>query len=124
MSTMKYTNDHEWARIEDDGSAVFGITDHAQQQLGDLVFVELPEVGTEVEQGEESGVLESVKAAGDFKAPISGTVIAVNDALADDPAIANGDPTGEGWFFKVTIANASELDNLMDEEAYAQYIDA
>ncbi len=123
MSTTKYTKDHEWIRVEEDGTAVVGITDHAQEQLGDLVFVELPEVGRELAQGEESAVIESVKAAGDIKSPASGTVLEVNETLPDEPATVNSDPTGAGWFFKLRLADPSELDDLMDGDAYAEYIE-
>jgi len=123
MSTTKYTADHEWLRMEDDGSATVGITDHAQQQLGDLVFVELPEVGRELEQGEEAAVIESVKAAGEIKSPIGGTVTAVNEALADDPAAVNGDPFGEGWFYRLQPADAAQFDALLDADAYAALTD-
>ncbi len=123
MSRIRYTADHEWLRLEEDGSATVGITDHAQQQLGDLVFVELPEVGRELAQGEEAAVIESVKAAGEIKSPIGGTVSAVNEALADDPAAANADPLGEGWFYRLQPADATQFDALLDAEAYAALID-
>ena len=123
MSRIRYTADHEWLRLEEDGSATVGITDHAQQQLGDLVFVELPEVGRELAQGEEAAVIESVKAAGEIKSPIGGTVSAVNEALADDPAAANADPLGEGWFYRLQSADATQFDALLDAEAYAALID-
>lgn len=122
MSNLKYTEDHEWLRLEADGTAVVGITDHAQELLGDLVFVELPEIGRAVDQGEEAAVIESVKAAGDIKSPISGEVTEANDALLDDPAMVNADPTGDGWFFKLSVNDASELDSLMDEAAYSEFI--
>lgn len=122
MSTIRYTEDHEWVRMEDDGSGVVGITHHAQELLGDLVFVELPEVGRELEQGEEAGVVESVKAAGDLKTPVGGTVTEINEAMVDDPALVNSDPTGDGWCFKLTLADAGELDKLMDDHAYQAFI--
>jgi glycine cleavage system H protein len=123
MSDMKFTEDHEWIRIEGDGNGTVGITDHAQQQLGDLVYVELPEVGTQAVKGEEIVVIESVKAAGGVKAPVAGTVIAVNQAVADDPALVNQDATGEGWFFKIEIADPGELEGLMDEAGYNSLIE-
>lgn len=122
MSKLKFTEDHEWVRLEEDGTATVGITDHAQELLGDLVFIELPEIGREVEQGEETGVIESVKAAGDIKAPVGGEITATNETLADDPALVNADATGDGWFFKIAIGDASELDSLMDEAAYNLFI--
>ncbi len=122
MSTIKYTRDHEWIRIEGD-VAVIGITDYAQSQLGDVVYVELPELGRRVEQGKEAAVVESVKAASEVYAPISGEVIAVNDALSGEPGKINGDPQGEGWFLKLRIANPKELDGLMDAKAYAAFVE-
>jgi len=116
MST-KYTSDHEWAREEGDVVTV-GITDFAQSQLGEVVFVELPDVGREVAQGEEAAVVESVKAAGEVKAPIAGTVIEVNEALADEPEKVNDDPTGTGWFYKIKPADSGQLASLMDESGY------
>ncbi len=124
MSEMKYTEDHEWVRLEDDGSATIGITDHAQEQLGDLVFVELPEVDAEMAKGDEAATLESVKAAGEVHAPISGTVTEINEALADAPEQVNQDPTGEGWFFKMSVRDASEADDLMDEAAYQAFLNS
>ncbi len=124
MSEMKYTENHEWVRLEDDSSATIGITDHAQEQLGDLVFVELPEVGTEMAKGDEAATLESVKAAGEVHAPISGAVTEINEALADAPEQVNQDPTGEGWFFKMSVSDASEADDLMDEAAYQAFLDS
>jgi glycine cleavage system H protein len=123
MSGTRFTEDHEWIRIED-GAAVIGISDYAQEQLGEVVFVELPEVGTEVEQGQECAVIESVKAAGELKAPVSGTVTAVNEVLADEPERVNSDAMGEGWFLRMTVADASEMDGLMDEAAYHAYVES
>jgi glycine cleavage system H protein len=123
MSGTRFTEDHEWIRIED-GAAVIGISDYAQEQLGEVVFVELPEVGTEVEQGQECAVIESVKAAGELKAPVSGTVTAVNEVLADEPERVNSDAMGEGWFLRMTVADASEMDGLMDEAAYNAYVES
>lgn len=123
MSDIKFTEDHEWIRMEDDETGVCGITDYAQDQLGELVFIELPETGSEVSQGSEAAVIESVKAAGELKAPVSGTIVEVNEALADEPEIVNNDPQGEGWFIKIKVQDASELDALMDEDAYQEYVD-
>lgn len=123
MSELKFTEDHEWIRMEDDETGVCGITDYAQDQLGELVFVELPEVGTELTQGSEAAVIESVKAAGELKAPVSGTILEVNESLADEPETVNNDPQGDGWFIKIKINDASELESLMDEDAYQKYID-
>ncbi len=121
MSDVRYTEDHEWIRSEED-SATVGITDYAQEQLGDLVFVELPGVDKEIAQGEEAAVLESVKAAGEVKAPASGTVVEVNEALSDDPSTINSDPEGEGWFLRLKLSDPGELDSLMNEEAYKAYL--
>ena len=120
MTTL-YTPDHEWLRIEGD-VATIGVTDYAQSQLGDVVFVELPKVGRSLKKAEAAAVVESVKAASDVYAPISGEVIEVNDALATDPALVNSDAAGKAWFFKVKIADKGELSGLMDEAAYAQHI--
>ena len=118
--TIKYTEDHEWLKIEG-GTATVGITVHAQDALGDVVFVELPAVGTVFEQKETAGVVESVKAAADVYMPVSGEVIEVNEALRDDPSLANSDPLGAGWFFKVKLSDASQLDALMDETSYTSF---
>ena len=118
--TVKYTEDHEWLSIEGD-TATVGITVHAQDALGDVVFVELPAVGSVFAQKDTAGVVESVKAAADVYMPVSGEVIEVNEALRDDPSLANSDPLGAGWFFKVKIADASQLDALMDETSYTQF---
>ncbi len=114
---LKFTDDHEWLRIEG-GVATVGITQHATEQLGDLVFVELPEEGTEFEKDDTAATLESVKAASDIYAPLAGEIIEVNQAIVDDPSIVNSDPMGEGWFFKLKLADPSEADALMDEDAY------
>lgn len=114
---LKFTEEHEWIRVEND-VATIGITDHAQDQLGDLVFVELPEVGAEFDKGAEMATIESVKAASELYAPVGGEVIEVNTAVVDEPGLVNSDAMGEGWFVKVRIADASELDDLMDEDAY------
>jgi glycine cleavage system H protein len=116
MTTL-YTSDHEWLRIEGD-TATIGITDFAQSQLGDVVFVELPKLGRTLKKAEAAAVVESVKAASDVYAPVSGEVIEVNDAVTAEPALVNSDAGGKAWFFKVKIADQSELDGLMDEAAY------
>lgn len=116
--TVKYTEDHEWVRLEGDIATV-GITVHAQDALGDVVFVELPSIGTDYAQKETAGVVESVKAAADIYMPVAGEVIAVNEALRDDPSLANSDPLGAGWFFRVRPSDVSQLDALMDESGYA-----
>lgn len=121
MNDLKYTADHEWACLDQDIVTV-GITDFAQDQLGELVYVELPETGIEVSVGQEVAVIESVKAAGDVKSPVKGTVVEVNNALNDDPEKVNADPTGEGWFYRVRVASPSDLDELMDETAYQALI--
>jgi glycine cleavage system H protein len=118
MNAPRFTRDHEWVRLDGD-LAVVGITDFAQSQLGDVVYVELPEVGRRLEQGKPAAVVESVKAASDVFAPVSGEVAEVNDALAADPARVNADPMGAGWFLKLRLADPAELDVLMEEEAYA-----
>ena len=116
--TTKYTPDHEWITTQDDEAAVVGITHHAQDALGDVVFVDLPGVGKSLKKGEVAGVVESVKAAADLYMPVSGEVVEVNTALKDDPSLANSDPLGSGWFFKVKIADMGEFDQLMDPPAY------
>ncbi len=118
---MKFTEEHEWLRAEDDVYVV-GITEHATTQLGDLVFVELPEVGVTVTKDEEIVVIESVKAASDILAPIDGEITEVNTALAEDPSLANSDAIGDGWFFKIKPSDPSQLDDLMDEAAYKSMI--
>ncbi len=119
---LKYTRNHEWVRVEADGSATVGITEHAQESLGDLVFVEPPEVGTQVQPEEACAVVESVKAASDVYAPISGEVTESNDELADSPETVNNDPYGEGWIFRVQPADTGELDNLLDASAYQELV--
>ena len=121
MSNLKFTNDHEWVRIEGDIATV-GITDYAQQQLGDVVFVELPDVGKTLERGKDAAVVESVKAASEVYAPIDGTVTEVNPALTDDPSTVNSDPQTGGWFFKIKIADPAQLDALLDETQYNNMI--
>ena len=117
---IKYTEDHEWVQVEGDVVTV-GITVHAQDALGDVVFVDLPSIGTTFAQKETAGVVESVKAAADVYMPVSGEVIEVNEALRDDPSLANTDPLGAGWFFKVRLAEPAQLDALMDETRYTQF---
>ncbi len=117
MTTM-FTPDHEWINIEDHEAAIVGITIHAQDALGDVVFVDLPEVGRSYKQGEAAGVVESVKAAADVKMPVTGEIVEVNEALRADPSLANKDPMGEGWFFKVHVTDMAEFDNLMDPPGY------
>ncbi|MFD1215992.1 MULTISPECIES: glycine cleavage system protein GcvH [Microbulbifer] len=117
-SELKYASSHEWARLEDDGTVTIGISDHAQDALGDVVFVETPEVGTTLSAGDEAGVVESVKAASDIYAPISGEVVAVNEALEDEPETVNSSPYDDGWFFRVKPSDESELDKLLDADAY------
>lgn len=118
-----YTDEHEWIDVEDE-TATVGITDYAQEQLGDIVFVELPAVGTELDKGGDAAVVESVKAASDVYAPISGEVTEVNGALEDDPALVNSSPEEEGWFFRLSISDSSELKGLMDENGYKAFVDS
>jgi glycine cleavage system H protein len=122
MTTLRFTKDHEWVRLDGD-LAVIGITDYAQSQLGDVVYVELPEPGHRVEEGKEAAVVESVKAASEVYAPVSGEVAEVNDALAADPAKVNADPLGEGWFMKLRLDDPKQLDGLMDEAAYQRFVE-
>ena len=119
---MKYTEDHEWLRVEDD-LVVVGITEHASTQLGDVVFVELPEVETMVTKGDEIVVIESVKAASDIVAPIDGEIVEVNEALVDNPALVNEDPLGAAWFFKIKAEDLGQLDDYLDEDAYKALIE-
>src|SRR4051812_46433308 len=119
--SVYYTKDHEWVRVEGD-TATVGITDYAQGQLGDVVFVEVPEAGRQLSQGGEAAVVESVKAASDVYAPVSGEVIEGNAALADTPDLVNTAPEGEGWFFKLRLSDTSQLDALMDEAAYKDFV--
>ncbi len=121
MTDTKFSKDHEWVRLEG-GTATVGITDHAQNALGDVVFVDLPEIGREVSVGEAIAVVESVKAASDVYAPLTGRVVEVNSALVDNPALINSEPTGEGWFFKIELTGALP-DDLMDEGAYAAFVE-
>ena len=120
---LKYTESHEWISVEADGTARIGITDHAQEQLGDLVFVELPAQGDHLDQGDSCAVVESVKAASDIYAPITGEVVAVNESLEDDPGSVNSDPYGDGWLFAINLEDVGELEGLMDAEAYEESLD-
>ncbi len=121
MSDLKYSKEHEWVRVEG-AVAVVGISDYAQAQLGDVVFVELPEIGMQVAKDGEAAVVESVKAASEVYAPASGEVVEINAALGDEPELVNGAPTGDGWFFKIRLGDPSELDGLMDEAAYLEFV--
>lgn len=123
MSELKFSEHHEWILIDGDIATV-GITDHAQQQLGDIVFVEVPEAGKELSKGDEAAVVESVKAASEVYAPLTGEVVASNEALADAPETVNSDPMGDGWFYKMTIADSSELAELMDADAYKSLVES
>jgi glycine cleavage system H protein len=121
--TVYYTKEHEWVRVEGD-EAIVGITDFAQGQLGDIVFVELPDAGHQVSKGGEAAVVESVKAASDVYAPVSGEVTEPNQTLTDDPSLVNTDPEGKGWFFRLRLSEAGELDGLMDAEAYKSFCES
>jgi glycine cleavage system H protein len=121
MASVKYTEEHEWVRVEGDVGTI-GITAYAQEQLGDVVFVEVPVAGRKVAKGESVAVVESVKAASDIYAPVSGEVVEANAALADTPGDVNAEPMGKGWFFKLKLADASQLDGLMDEKAYEEFV--
>ena len=121
-SELRYAASHEWVRVEADGSVVIGITDHAQAQLGDVVYVELPDIGQILSIGDEAGVVESVKAASDVYAPISGEVIAVNERLDDEPETVNSEPYEDGWFYRLQPADTVELDELLTSDAYAEVI--
>ena len=122
-TNLKYAESHEWARDEGDGTVTVGISDHAQDSLGDVVYVELPEVGASVSAGEEAGVVESVKAASDIYTPVSGEIVAINEALEDAPETINGSPYDDGWFFKVKMSDPAELESLLDAEAYGSVAD-
>ena len=121
MASVKYSQEHEWISVEGDVGTI-GISPYAQEQLGDVVFVELPQAGRKVAKGEACAVVESVKAASDIYAPVSGEVTEANAALADTPGDVNAEPTGKGWFFRLKLSNKSELDGLMDEAAYAAFV--
>lgn len=120
-SELKYASSHEWVRLEDDGSVTIGITDHAQDALGDVVYIETPEVGDTLAAGDEAGVVESVKAASDIYTPVSGEVIEVNELLEDEPATVNSDPYNDGWFFKLKPSDTAELENLMSADDYSEH---
>lgn len=122
MSDLNYTEQHEWVRVKD-GIAEIGISNYASEQLGDVVYVELPEVGRQVDQSGELAVVESVKAASEIYAPVAGEVVAINEALEEDPAIVNAEPTGKGWMVRIQLANDEELATLMDQEAYDTYLE-
>jgi len=119
-SELKYVSSHEWVRLEEDGTVTIGVTDHAQEALGDVVFVELPDAGATLAAGDDAGVVESVKAASDIYAPIGGEVVAINELLEDEPETVNSDPYNDGWFFKLQPADLSELDSLLSAEDYVQ----
>ena len=121
-SELKYSKEHEWVQIDDEGNALVGITDHAQELLGDMVYVELPEVGDTLAVGDESGVVESVKAASDVYAPISGEILEVNEDLADAPETVNSDPYTNGWLFKMSVGNEGDLEDLLTADEYAELI--
>ncbi|MGH6990219.1 MAG: glycine cleavage system protein GcvH [Stellaceae bacterium] len=121
MTDMKFTKDHEWLRVEGD-EAVIGITDFAQQQLGDVVYIELPEIGRHIDKGKEAAIVESAKAASEVYAPVSGEVTAINAALEDDPARVNSDAEGEGWFFKLKLADPGDVAGLMSEADYRRFV--
>lgn len=123
MSATKFTESHEWVRLENDNVAVIGITDYAKEQLGDVVYVELPELQQEIKQREEVSIVESVKAASDIKSPVSGTVTEINEALSNDPSLANQHPMTDGWFYKVRLSNPAELDDLLSEDDYQSLLD-
>jgi len=122
MSEIRFSKEHEWL-CTSDGVATIGISDYAQKQLGDIVYVELPDIGKQISQGEQGAVVESVKAASEIYAPVGGEVVEVNGRLEDDPSLVNSDPTGKGWFFKLKIANEIELETLMSEITYLEYIE-
>lgn len=122
MNATKYTQEHEWLRLEDDGSVTLGITDYAQEQLGDIVFVELPDVGVHLDADSNFVVIESIKAVGEVKLTVGGTVLAVNERLADAPELVNGSPEDEGWLLRVQLDDAALLDKLMDGNAYHAYV--
>lgn len=122
MSEIKYTESHEWLRLEADGSVTVGITDFAQQQLGDIVFVQLPAVGDHIAAGSEAATIESVKAAGEIKMPVSGTILEINGALAGEPSLINDAPQSKGWFFRAQLDDVATLDSLLDEAGYQTFV--
>ncbi len=123
MSERRYTEDHEWVLLDGDTAAI-GISDHAQEQLGDVVYVELPEEGAEFAEGAQAATVESVKAASEIYAPVAGEVVEINGALNDNPELVNSDPLGDGWFFKIKVADADAVAKLMDENAYKEYVES
>lgn len=123
MSTLFFTEEHEYILVDDDGIGTIGISDYAQKQLGDIVYVETPEIGKSFESGEEAGVVESVKIASEIYCPVSGEVVEVNEVLADNPSLVNEDPVGDGWFFKIKLTDESELEDLKDEAEYQEFLD-
>ena len=123
MSELKYTEEHEWLRLGEDGSVTVGITDYAQEQLGNVVYVELPGIGSKLDAGDEVVVVESVKAAGEVKSPIAGEIIAVNEQLTDEAELVNSSPVDAGWFFKMKPDDIDELDAFMDEQAYEEFLE-
>jgi len=122
MSELKYTEDHQWIRLEEEDTAVIGITDYAQEELGDVVYVELPEVGRDLGKDDEAAVVESVKAAGEIKMPLTGTVLSVNENLEDEPELVNADPEGDGWLMTISIINPEEVEELMDDNDYNEFL--
>ena len=122
MSDLKFTEEHEWLRLDEDGNVTLGISDFAQEQLGDVVYVELPVVNQTIHTGQDISVIESVKAAGDIKAPLDGKVIEINELLVDEPEIVNSDPMGDGWFIRIKPDNADDMEKYMDEEAYLEFV--
>ncbi len=123
-SELRYLRSHEWVRLEEDGTVTIGITHHAQEELGDVVFVELPEIGAMLGAGDEAGAVESVKAASEIYAPLTGEIVDVNGTLEELPETVNGDPYNDGWFFKMKLEDEGELTDLLDAEAYAEFIDS
>ena len=123
-SELRYLRSHEWVRLEQDGTVTIGITDHAQEELGDVVFVELPEIGAVLGAGDEAGAVESVKAASEIYAPLTGEIVDVNGTLEESPETVNGDPYNDGWFFKMKLEDEGELVDLLDADAYADFIDS
>jgi glycine cleavage system H protein len=122
MSELNYTEDHQWIRLEEDNTAVIGITDYAQEQLGDVVYIEMPAVGRELGKDDEAAIVESVKTVGEVKMPLTGTVLSVNENLQDEPELVNADPEGEGWFMTISIINPEEVEGLMDDNDYNEFL--
>ncbi len=123
MAETRYTTDHEWVRLEDDGTLTIGITDHAQEALGDIVFIDLPEIDREVVEGESVATVESTKAASDVYAPATGRIAEINEAIVEDPGLINRDPQGEGWFWRMEPGDEDNFESLMDEEAYQAFLE-